>query len=73
MKDIKEFKNTKLLIVLLGLLLVSLSGCGDMDGIKRGTYNKECIDGVVYYENMKRLAPAFNQDGTLKLCNKKAN
>ncbi len=68
-----KLKNAKLLTVLLCGLLVLLSGCGDMDGIKRGTYNKECIDGVVYYENIKRLAPAFNQDGTLKLCNKKAN
>lgn len=65
--------KSKLLTVLLSVLLVSLSGCSDNKFNARGTYNEECLDGVVYYENMKRLAPAFNQDGTLKLCDKKAN
>lgn len=67
-----KYKN-QLLAVLLSVLLVSLSGCNDKPFNERGTYNEECLDGVVYYENMKRLAPAFNQDGTLKLCDKKAN
>jgi len=73
MKNFKLVKNTKLLTVLLSALLVSLSGCDGKTFNARGTYNKECIDGVIYYENTKRLAPAFNQDGTIKTCDKKAN
>lgn len=44
------------------------SAAGEINLTKRGTYNNECIDGVIYYENVKRLAPAYNRDGTLKLC-----
>lgn len=66
-------KNSKLLIVFLSVLLVSLGGCSDKIFTSRWTYNEDCIDGVIYYENTQRLAPAFNQDGTLKLCDKKSN
>lgn len=66
-------KNSKLLVVPLSLLLVSLSGCNGKPSNARWTYNKECLDGVVYYGSMKKLAPAFNQDGTLKLCDKESN
>jgi hypothetical protein len=31
-------------------------------------YQNECIRGVVYYEYMSRLAPAFKPDGTLYTC-----
>lgn len=62
--------SNKPLIIFLGVLLVSISGC-DITGTARGTYKQECLDSVIYYENTKRPAPAFNRDGTLKLCYEK--
>lgn len=65
----------KILVITLTPLLIAgcsdgaIIGTGKTTGyINRHRYNKECIGGVMYYENMKRLAPAFNRDGTLKPC-----
>lgn len=69
--------NKGLNVALMCLLVVFLAGCADGDISSTGgdtiftgrnNYNIVCIDGVSYYENIKRLAPAFNRDGTLKLC-----
>lgn len=46
MKNTKLIKNNKLLIVLLGLLLVSLSGCSDTTGmalVQKKTQAKELV------------------------------
>ena len=55
---------------LVSLILVTLlmSGCDNPDGTPFNT-SHECIDGVTYYSLGSSLAPAFNREGTLKLCN----
>lgn len=55
---------SKLVSLILATLL--MSGC---NGTPFNTRH-ECIDGVTYYSLGSGLAPAFNRDGTLKLCNK---
>jgi len=72
-------KNSKLLIVLLSVLLVSLSGCGK--GNKARTTESEmqtkCIGGVEYYlfsefyvyDGYGFMAPKYKKDGTISLCN----
>ena len=68
MKTLK-FKKILLIAVLLSAGLVA--GCGEgKDERVNGYfgYAKKCIRGVVYYERLYMLAPAYKQDGTLYLC-----
>ena len=57
--------------ILIILMLGSLAGC---DGVPsppkqlKKTTSTYCIDGVLYYDMHYRLAPAFNQDSTVKVC-----
>lgn len=55
--------------LLIAMSLVLLSGC---EGITSYSYKKVCLDNVVYYQMSKYyqagLAPAYNEDGSLKLC-----
>lgn len=65
------------------VLLMLLTGCDSKVQINelgksehmnsRNTFNRVCLQGVIYYENTKRLAPAFKPDGTLYTCNTKEN
>lgn len=58
----------KLVILLLAAFLIS--GCSKKaDGSPFNTRHF-CIDGVTYYSLGSSLAPAFNREGTLKLCTK---
>lgn len=66
-------KNIKLLIVLLSVLLVSLSGCGQQSDGKPWAVKEICVKGVTYYRTGYALAPAYNEDGTLITCWQKAN
>ena len=55
-------------------LLILFSSCLDFPDkpkeIKNYSdiYDKTCLEGVLYWDFMHKLAPAFNKDGTLQLC-----
>lgn len=66
-------KNIKMLAILLSVLLVSLSGCGQQPDGKPYEAKEICIKGVVYYRTGYALAPAYNTDSKVILCNQKAN
>lgn len=53
------------------LILLLVAGCKSGDGkpISYTPTNTYCINGVLYYSLYYRLAPAFNTDSTVKLCN----
>ena len=57
--------NKILLITVLSVLV----GCGDKE-VRHAEVRvwTKCINGVVYYSGFRRLAPAYNRNGTLKLC-----
>ena len=58
----------KLVILILAVFI--MAGCRDnTDGSPFYTRHY-CIDEVKYYSIGNSLAPAFNRDGTLKLCTK---
>ena len=52
-------------------VLVLVAGCEAPEHPSKATisnWNTSCFDGVLYYDLLNRLAPAYNRDGTLKLC-----
>ena len=58
-------------IVYVILMLASLAGCDVVPNPPmqmKQTTSTYCIDGVLYYDLHNRLAPAFNQDSTIKIC-----
>jgi hypothetical protein len=64
-------------ITMVALALVALTGCEPVSTVEpnnNSRYNitEICVDGVAYYQfiGYKKLAvaPAYNTDGTLKLC-----
>lgn len=67
----------KIKSVFVGLLLAGvLVGCSETTYVSSsdkeviaGYYTEVCIKGVVYYRIFpKALAPAFNEDSTVKTC-----
>ena len=64
--------------LLIGLTMVLLAGCTGTDYVSSDEgdiledhthrYKSICIDGVVYYRHMYRLAVAFSKDSTVKTC-----
>jgi hypothetical protein len=70
--------NTKLLAVLLGVLLVSLSGCskGMESSTKTSEMKTRCIDGVKYiafkelsgYQGFGFMTAKFKRDGSVETC-----
>jgi hypothetical protein len=56
----------KLLILFITIVL---TGCSE-DWTTPREYNpdRRCIDGVMYYQGLRSLAPAFNRDSTVKTC-----
>ena len=71
-------KNSKLLIVLLSVLLVSLSGClkGTESATKINDMKTRCIDGVKYLafkefsgnRGYGFMTVKFNSDGSVETC-----
>lgn len=63
----------KIIVIILALFLV---GCevystkGKYSGTNSNLW-ENCINGVVYYEFMHAITPAFKTDGTLYLCDKR--
>lgn len=49
-------------VIGVGIIVVNLR---DMEV---NDYNKFCLDGVQYYSRSNQLAPVFNRDSTVKLC-----
>ena len=63
------FKYRTLMSVFTFMLIAGCEGgVKSTKGTPKYKYNKVCIEGVFYYESIKRLAPAFNVDGSLQLC-----
>lgn len=58
-------KKMKYMLLVLAVLL---SACNRNDDGTTLFTRKSCINGVVYYENGHKLAPAFKPNGTLFLC-----
>lgn len=58
----------KTLTIMIALVLLSMAGCADNPDGTPHYMEKKCYDGVVYYFSLKRLAPAFNPDSTVKTC-----
>lgn len=54
-------------IAIIVILLVAASGCQIPDA------ERVCMSGVIYYQTGYQLAPAFEKDGTLYLCQEKEN
>lgn len=59
----------KIYILILATLLIS--GCTNRDGTPTVS-SKKCYDGVLYYRMGHGVAPAYNTDGSLKLCGVKS-
>jgi hypothetical protein len=58
-------------LFVLPLVLVFVAGCSapeQPENVTISNWIKACYDGVLYYSGAHSLAPAFNRDGTLKLC-----
>ena len=58
------------------LILFLLVGCSDPSKMEpKATrilgLNKVCLDGVVYYSGGRKLAPAYNREGEIQLCDLK--
>lgn len=73
--------NINLKVALAGILVVMLasvlSGCTQTVGVTEGgkvisrlpDSAIDCYDGVRYRNSVKRLAPLYNTDSTVQLCN----
>jgi hypothetical protein len=69
-----------LIVALMGLLVAFASGCssGDSTSTEPAEVKTRCLDGVTYYMFREfgfgyygygYMAPKYNRDGTLDLCN----
>lgn len=64
-------------LILLSIFVLTLIGCNQnkrsIKTIDLDIIRKRCFGGVVYYRYDTGITPAFNRDGTLKLCSMKKN
>lgn len=61
-------KIKSLLLVTSTLALLTLSGCSKDHSNGHYDLKTRCLDGVLYYSQGHLLAPAYNVDGSVKLC-----
>ena len=53
-------------VIVVGAIIgLFLLGQGKVD---KDNFYEVCLDGVVYYHTTSKLAPAFNRDSTVKVC-----
>lgn len=58
---------------LLVITVLFLSGCGSIDREKAKLFGRGyevCVEGVVYLQFASGVSVAYNQDGTIKKCDK---
>ena len=58
----------KLSVTIVALLAAGCDYTGREQVSEGRYYTYLCLDGVKYWNGTRRLAPAFNTDGSLKLC-----
>ena len=58
-------------LLILGLLALSLSGCGYVNRVSSNITGKgyaECVDGVQYLQFVSGATVKYNKDGSIATC-----
>jgi Tfp pilus assembly protein FimT len=55
-------------VAALALFIMAVVQQGNAKRGSESSYNRVCLDGVVYWSGYKTLAVKYNQDGTVEVC-----
>jgi hypothetical protein len=55
-------------VAALALFIMAVVQQGNAKRSSEASYNRVCLDGVVYWSGYKTLAVKYNQDGTVEVC-----
>lgn len=57
-----------LIAVVLFVVLLTFMFSASVKNQDASDYHEICMDGVLYYNSGYKLAPVFNQDSTVRVC-----